>query len=96
MIMMQLSYHDFQHQFLLHRRQHQFTSDALRVIFNHIEEMAEDSEKPYQLDVIELCCEFSEYKTEDALVEYRCKDEEELSQNYFVLNVNDDSVIISE
>ncbi len=38
-----------------------FSYKGLRALFNYLDEIA-DEENPYKLDVIALCCEYSEYK----------------------------------
>lgn len=38
-----------------------FTYRGLRALFQYLDEIS-DEENPYKLDVIALCCEFSEYK----------------------------------
>ena len=52
----------FKDQFRLHGRKDQFSSNGLTALYNYLEEVfGEDSEYEYDLDVIGLCCEFSEY-----------------------------------
>ena len=56
----------FKDQFRLHGRKDQFSSEGLTALYKHLEEeYGEDSENEYVLDVISLCCDFSEY--DDAL-----------------------------
>ena len=42
----------------------QFTCEALDVLYDHLVETYESQETNYELDVIALCCEFSEYESE--------------------------------
>lgn len=52
-------------------RNDQFSPAALRALFDHIEEMEQDTGEECQLDVIALCCEWQEFKTAlEAAVEY--------------------------
>ena len=51
----------FKDQFRLNGRKDQFSSNGLTALYNHLEEVFDDSEYEYDLDVIGLCCEFSEY-----------------------------------
>lgn len=47
-----------------------FSYKGLRCLFNYLDESHEE-ENPYKLDVIALCCEFSEYKDlEEYLKDY--------------------------
>lgn len=64
-----------------------FTYKGLRVLFEYLEETT-DEENPYKLDVITLCCEFSEYENlEKYLRDYKShslkedfEDEEEFKE----------------
>ena len=56
-----LNVHDFRQAFIDYNRGEQFTYDALTALFEWLEELAEDTGTPYELDVIALCCEFTEY-----------------------------------
>ena len=52
----------FKDQFRLNGRKDQFSSNGLTALYNYLEEaFGEDSEYEYDLDVIGLCCEFTEY-----------------------------------
>ena len=53
--------YDFRQAFQDYGRGAQFSYDALTALFEWLEELAADTDKPYELDVIALCCEFSEY-----------------------------------
>lgn len=57
-----LNVHDFRQAFIDYNRGEQFTYDALTALFEWLEELAEDTGTPYELDVIALCCEFTEYE----------------------------------
>lgn len=41
-------------------RGNQFSYEALEILFNGLEEFEEDTGEEMELDVIELCCDFSE------------------------------------
>ena len=52
----------FKQQFRLYGRSDQFSSNGLTALFNFLEEVyGEEGEYEYALDVVSLCCEFSEY-----------------------------------
>ena len=40
---------------------HKFSREGLCAIYKWLEDMSEDDSKPYELDAIAICCEFSEY-----------------------------------
>lgn len=62
---------DFIDAFRRFGRNDQFSPAALRALFDHIEEMEQDTGEEYELDVIALCCEWQEFRTAlEAAVEY--------------------------
>ena len=62
----------FKQQFRLYGRSDQFSSNGLTALFNFLEEVyGEDGEYEYALDVVSLCCEFTEYDNAlDAALNY--------------------------
>lgn len=53
----------FINQFYVMGRDNQFSPEGRIALFNYLEEIAEDTGEPIELDVIALCCEFTEYVT---------------------------------
>jgi hypothetical protein len=52
-------------------RPNQFSYAGLRALFAHLDELEEEIGEEMELDVIALCCEFSEYQSAaDALSNY--------------------------
>jgi len=52
-------FQDFEHAFEQIRPDN-FTSDGLMCLFEYLEECEKDTGEEYELDVIALCCDFSE------------------------------------
>ena len=52
---------DFRRAFTDYDRTAHFSYDGLNALFDWLSEMANDCTEPYELDVIALCCEFTEY-----------------------------------
>ena len=44
-------------------RENQFSREALEALFNYLEEYEQDTGEDLELDVVGLCCEFTEYTT---------------------------------
>lgn len=44
-------------------RSHNFSYEGRRAIFDYLEDLEESCEQEIELDVIAICCEFSEYKS---------------------------------
>jgi hypothetical protein len=59
-------------------RADQFTYDALRALYDYVIEWEESCNEKYELDVIELCCEFVEMTREEVAKQYSKVDIEEL------------------
>ena len=48
-------------------RPNNFSIVGLCALYEWLENMSEDIDKPYELDVISICCEFTEYASLDAI-----------------------------
>ena len=79
MIIQTVGLNDFQDAFRSYGRHEQFSYAAQYALFEYLEEMSEDCDVPYELDVIGLCCEFSEIYLEDVFALYDL--DEELSND---------------
>ena len=51
-------------------RADQFSHEALGLLFDYLEQYSEDSGEPVELDVIALCCEYSEMDAEEVAEAY--------------------------
>ena len=56
----------------------QFSYDALELLFNYFEEI-ETEDHPIELDVISICCDYSEGTYEEIASNYSIEDLEDLS-----------------
>jgi len=75
-------------------RAENFTYSGLRALFDYLESIESDENNGIELDVIALCCEYSEYSLECALSDYNCESLDELQDEYCVIVVNDATIII--
>ena len=64
-----INFTDFQRAFTDCNREDNFSYEALQALFNWIEEYEEDIGEEIELDVIALCCEFTEYESLEELQE---------------------------
>jgi hypothetical protein len=60
----------------------QFTPDALRMIFDYLEEYSDSTGEPVELDVVGICCDWSELTWQDCAMSYgidldHCIDDDE-------------------
>lgn len=87
-----VNYSDFRQRFINFGRLEHFPL-GLRVLFDYLESIAEDTETPIELDVIAICCEWCELDIKDIERETGFTSLEELQDNHIVLEVNDDTII---
>jgi len=65
-----VSIYDFRQAFHDADRANQFTYDGLRVLYEWIEQLDEDTGSETELDVIAICCEFDESAPQDIAANY--------------------------
>ena len=58
--------YQFEQAFVKAGRGEQFSREALKALFEYIEGLEEDTGEETELDVIALCCEFTEYEDIEA------------------------------
>ena len=70
-----------------------FSYEGLRALFEYLEDIT-DEENPYKLDVIALCCEYSEYKNiEEYLNDYSNQhDIKEITGQEDIKNLNEEEL----
>lgn len=62
---------DFVDAFRAHNRQEQFSYDGLHALFDYLEEMEEGMGTEMELDVVAICCDYSEFASAvEAATEY--------------------------
>ncbi|MBK5247496.1 MAG: hypothetical protein JJE49_09560 [Peptostreptococcaceae bacterium] len=66
---------DFRTAFARMDRADQFSYDGLTSLFDYLEEMEEETGEQIELDVIALCCEYTEYENLEAFWADYDKDE---------------------
>ena len=91
MIYQRLDFSDFCRAFEDRGRGDQFSTDALRMIFDYLDE--DDSE----LDVIAVCCEFAESSIEELAEEHDIETDDvrdHLDQSTFVLGETDAETLV--
>lgn len=82
-------------------RGNQFSYDGKIALFNYLEQLSEDIGEPIELDVIALCCDYSEYKSlEDFNKEFVHYEEDsysswdEVAENTTVIEFGNGSAIV--
>ena len=77
-----ITFSDFIDAFRAHDRYGSFGYNGLRIIFNYLEQYEQDCNTEIELDVIAICCDYSEDTWQDISSNYSidlsdCKDEDE-------------------
>jgi len=55
-----ITFSDFCDAFRRHGREDQFSYEAKRALFDHMEDLEEDTGEKIELDVVALCCDYQE------------------------------------
>ena len=61
MLVKEVTFNDFLEAFKKHGRENQFTYEGKKALYDYLEELSEDLGEPIELDVIGICCDFTEY-----------------------------------
>lgn len=61
-----VNFHIFQDAFQNINRSNNFSYEGLQALFNHLEQLEEDIGEEIELDVIALCCEYTEIEEDEA------------------------------
>jgi hypothetical protein len=78
-----VNFSHFRDSFTKANRTDQFSYDGLYIIFDYLEQYEKESSIEFELDVIAICCDFSEEYCEDIATSYNidisdCIDESEI------------------
>lgn len=74
-----VGFREFVREFELFGRQKNFTHSGMRALFDYFEECSVDAGAGYELDVIQLCCEYSEHTWQEIAADYSVDIDDELS-----------------
>ena len=79
-------------------RDNNFTYKGKRALFDYLEEYEEETGGEVELDIIALCCEFTEYENLAELQENYTdiKSIEELEEHTTVIMIDDESFIVQD
>lgn len=95
MIVRHLSKNEFRDEFLKMGRDNQFSYKGLTALYDYLDEFHD--EIPYELDVIEICCNFTEYDSlQDFNKDYSREYEniDEILDDTEVVRIDDNRFII--
>lgn len=96
---------DFRDAFHKMGRSNQFSYEGLEWLFDHCEELERDLGEDYELDVIALCCDFTESTYEDINRDYNLDLNDDnlhalvklyLEENTLIVNYDDTTVLFQQ
>ena len=73
-----------------------FSYEGLDALFEYLEEYEESADSKIELDVVALCCEYTEDSNENHLANYDLDSMEELEEHTIVIKIDDDTSIIQD
>ncbi len=91
--------YDFSKAFHNMGRGEQFSSSGLDALFKYFEMLEDSVSEPIELDVIAICCEYSEYESlEEFQYDYGSEYEsiDDIERETEVIRIDDDSFIIAQ
>lgn len=99
MIVQTIGESEFIRAFENYNRMDNFSHAGLRALFEYLEELSDDIGQPIELDVIALCCDYTEYSDIEEFRENYSDEYETIEdiENYTsVIRINGDSFIVQD
>jgi len=91
-----INIYQFRQAFQDYNRQDNFSYEGLEALFNFFEELEESTDNEIELDVIAICCDFTEYQNLQEFQEY-CGEEyksiEDIEYHTIVIPIDNESFI---
>ncbi len=94
-----INIHDFERAFKDMERDNHFSYEGLKALFEYLEEFEDCCDTEMELDVIAICCDYTEY---DNLKEFQndygkeCESIEDIENDTTVIPIDDNSFIIQQ
>ena len=90
-----VDFYRFEDAFRIAERRDQFTYDGKKALFDYLEQLEAETGQEIELDVIALCCEYTEYENiEEVKGEYEnVKDLDDLRNNTTVIEFDTGLII---
>ena len=103
MLFKKVSFSEFLDEFERHGRGNQFSHEGKKALFKFLEQLSEDTGQPVELDVISICCNFTEYNSVEEFndnyghgIGYDVDSIEDIEYFTFVIPVTKESFIIQD
>ena len=103
MLVKRIGFNDFIEEFKKYGREETFSYQGKKALYDYLNQLAEDLGKPIELDIIGLCCLFTEYENLEKFnkdygysLGYDIEDIEEIQEHTILIPVNEESFIIED
>ena len=103
MLVKTVNFNDFLEEFKNYGREEQFSYEGKKALFDYLNDLSEDIGEPIELDIIGLCCDYTEYDSlEEFLNDYGytigedINDIEDIRDYTTVIQINNKSFIIQD
>ena len=87
-----INVYDFRDAFRNHQRADNFSYEGLTALFEYLEELEEDTGEEMELDVIALCCDFTEWNSLEEFNDYyggeSCETLDDVAELTSIIDVN--------
>lgn len=70
MIYQSIDFNGFKEAFSKAGRSEQFSAEGLKLLYDYLEDLSNDSGQDLELDVVGLCCQYAEYTLDEFLDDY--------------------------
>jgi len=87
-----INFYQFRDAFM-NLRPNNFSYEGLTVLWEYFEQYEESTSTEIELDVIAICCDYTESTIEEVLNNYGLNSLEELEEQTIVIPVNEDEII---
>jgi hypothetical protein len=82
-----VNFGDFCDAFVSYERNENFSYEGKKALFEYLEQCEDDTGEKQELDIITLCCDYTEYKNlEELQKDYNVETMEELEENTIVIH----------
>ena len=102
MLVKEISFNDFLEEFRNYGRENQFSYEGKKALYNYLNDLSEDLREPLELDIIGICCDFTEYSSLEEFIDnysYTVEDInsiEDIEYYTIVIQINGKSFIIQD
>jgi len=71
MLVREINFNDFVGEFKSYERENQFSYEGKKALYDYLNDLSEDLGEHIELDIISICCDFTEYSSlEDFVNDY--------------------------